>query len=81
MEEQREPQKPVDETEDDISDLELQDDVLEKKMRKLEAEANRLLHHSSELLKALNMGTSKQEESKDIESNQTTNAGDKDEII
>jgi len=81
MEEQLDPQKPVDETEDEISDLELEDDALEKKMRKLEAEANRLLHHSNELLKSLNMGTSKQEESKDIESNQKTDVGDKDEVI
>lgn len=76
MEEKIDPQKPVDDTEDDITELELEDDALEKKMRKLEAEANRLLHHSNELLKELNTGKANQEELKDIESNEKTSAED-----
>ena len=54
--------KDIEAIEDDISELELADDALEKKMRKLESEAARLLHHSNELLKAVNKETSKQEE-------------------
>ncbi len=50
------------EIEDDISDLELEDDALYKKVRKLESEAARILRQSSELLKSLSKDTSKQEE-------------------
>ena len=42
------------EIEDDVTELELEDDVLEKRMRKLESEASRLLNHSNELLQELN---------------------------
>jgi hypothetical protein len=52
----------TDEIDDDITELELEDDVLEKKVRKLESDAARLLNHSNELLKELNKGTSKQAE-------------------
>jgi uncharacterized protein YoxC len=54
--------KDIEAIEDDISELELADDALEKKMRKLESEAARLLHHSNELLRELNKGKSIQEE-------------------
>jgi hypothetical protein len=50
------------EIEDDILESELADDALEKRMRKLESEAARILHQSSELLKSLSKETSKQEE-------------------
>jgi hypothetical protein len=49
------------ESEDDITELELEDDALEKKMRKLESDAERLLHHSNELLQELNKTRAKQE--------------------
>jgi len=62
MEETFDPDKAAVEAEDEISELELRDDVLEKKMRKLEAEAQRLLHHSSQLLKELTKSSSKEEE-------------------
>ena len=49
------------EMEDDITDLELEDDALEKKTRKLESEAERLLHLSNVLLQELNKARAKQE--------------------
>jgi|GEM_PF-1123635 hypothetical protein len=62
MQENMDPEKAAVEAEDEISELELRDDVLEKKMRKLEAEAQRLLYHSSQLLKELTKSSSKEEE-------------------
>jgi hypothetical protein len=62
MNETFDPDKATVEAEDEISELELCDDVLEKKMRKLEAEAQRLLHHSSQLLEELTKSSSKEEE-------------------
>jgi hypothetical protein len=57
------------EIEDDITELELEDDALEKKTRKLESEADQLLHISNVLLQELNKARAKQEETKqdDIE--------------
>jgi len=49
------------EIEDDITDLELKDDAMEKKTRKLESEAERLLHLSNVLLQELNKARAKQE--------------------
>ena len=69
MAEKLDPKQTNDEIEDDITELELEDDALEKRMKKLEREASRLLHHSNELLQELNKGRSKQEDSefKDME--------------
>ena len=47
---------------DEITELELEDDALEKRMRKLEAESARLLDHSNELVKMLSKDKAKQEE-------------------
>lgn len=47
---------------DEILEAELEDDALEKKMRKLEADAARILHQSTELLREMNKGKEKQEE-------------------
>ena len=44
--------------------MELEDDALEKKTRKLESEADRLLHLSNVLLQELNKARAKQEETK-----------------
>ena len=52
----------TDEIDDDILEAELEDDALEKKMRKLESEAARILNQSNELLRELNKGKEKQEE-------------------
>ena len=52
------------EIEDDVNELELEDDALEKKTRKLESEADRLLHLSNVLLQELNKARAKQEETK-----------------
>jgi hypothetical protein len=52
----------TEETEDEITAPELQDEALEKKMRKLEDEASRLLNHSNELLKTVNKERAKQED-------------------
>jgi arsenate reductase-like glutaredoxin family protein len=52
----------TDEIDDDILEAELADDALEKKMRKLESEAARILNQSNELLRKLNKGKEKQEE-------------------
>ncbi|MGO8715856.1 MAG: hypothetical protein ACLPSL_14095 [Smithella sp.] len=57
------------EIEDDVAELELEDDALEKRMRKLEREASQLLNHSNKLVQELNKARSKQEQTKqdDIE--------------
>ena len=52
-----------DEIDDEILEAELKDDALEKKMRKLEADAARILHQSNEVLREMNKGKEKQEES------------------
>lgn len=49
---------------DEILESELADDALEKRMRKLESEANRILHQSDELLREMNKGKEKQEDVK-----------------
>ena len=51
-----------DEIDDEILEAELKDDALEKKMRKLEADATRILHQSNEVLREMNKGKEKQEE-------------------
>jgi hypothetical protein len=66
--EKLDPKQTGDEIEDDVPELELEDDGLEKKMRKLEREAGRLLDHSNELLRSLNKETSKLEETKQEDS-------------
>jgi hypothetical protein len=38
---------------DEITEQELNDDALEKRMKKLEAESARLLNHSNELIKSM----------------------------
>jgi hypothetical protein len=52
----------TDEIDDEILEAELKDDALEKKMRKLEADAARILYQSNELLREMNKGKEKQEE-------------------
>ena len=64
MAEKLDPKQASDEIEDDFTELELEDDALEKRMKKLEREASRLLHHSNELLQELSKETSKPEETK-----------------
>jgi predicted nuclease with TOPRIM domain len=54
--------KNIEAIEDDISELELEDDALEKKMRKLEQEVSRLLDHSNELIREMSKGKATQEE-------------------
>jgi arsenate reductase-like glutaredoxin family protein len=63
MAEKLDPKQTSDEIEDDITELELEDDALESRMKKLEREASRLLNHSNELLQELNKARSKQEDS------------------
>jgi uncharacterized protein YoxC len=62
MAEQLETKQTSDEIEDGITELELEDDAFEKRMRKLEKEAARLLHHFNELLQELNKEKSNSEE-------------------
>ena len=50
------------EIDDEILESELEDDALDKKMRKLESEAARILHQSNELLQELNKARAKKEE-------------------
>jgi hypothetical protein len=57
-----------DEIDDEILESELADDALEKKMRKLESEATRILNQTNELLRELNKGKEKPEEIKQEES-------------
>ena len=47
---------------DEILEAELADDALEKKMRKLEADAARILHQSNEVLREMRKGKANQEE-------------------
>lgn len=53
-----------DEIEDNFTEAEAEDDALESRMKKLEKEATRLLKHSNELLQTLDKETSRQEETK-----------------
>jgi len=46
---------------DEILEAELADDALEKRMKKLEAEAARVLHQSTELLQEMNKAREKQQ--------------------
>jgi predicted nuclease with TOPRIM domain len=52
----------TEEMEDEITAPELDDDALEKRMRKLEDEVSRLLNHSNELLQTVNKERAKQED-------------------
>ena len=63
MAEKLDPKQTSDEIEDDITDLELEDDAMEKRMKKLEKEASLLLNHSNELLQELNKARAKQVDS------------------
>ena len=54
----------IDEIEDNFTEAETEDDALESRMKKLEKEATRLLKHSNELLQTLNKETTRQEETK-----------------
>ena len=49
------------EIEDDITELELEDNALEKKIIKLESDAERVLHLSNKLLQEMNKAREKQE--------------------
>jgi len=63
----------TEEIDDDILEAELEDDALEKKMKKLESEAARLLNLSSGLLKELSKNSANQEEAlqdEDVKSEQ-----------
>jgi hypothetical protein len=53
--------KDIEAIDDEILESELADDALEKKMRKLEAEAERILHQTNELLREMSKGKEKQE--------------------
>lgn len=52
----------TEEIDDEILESELEDDALEKKMRKLESEVARVLNQSSELLQELNKGRENKED-------------------
>jgi len=54
-----------DEIDDEILDAELEDDALEKKMRKLESEAARILNQSNELIREMNKGKENQKETEE----------------
>ena len=58
-----------DEIDDEILEAEMGDDALEKKMKKVESEAARILKQSSELLKVLTRDSSQQEEQNQVEKN------------
>jgi len=58
----------TEELDDEILEAELEDDALEKKMRKVESEVARLLHHTNELLQMLNGERAKREEAQKEES-------------
>ena len=64
MAEKLAPKQTRDEIETDVTELEMEDDAFESKIRKLERDAERLLNHSNELLQSLNKGTSKQGKTK-----------------
>ncbi|MFZ1982560.1 MAG: hypothetical protein WAU61_14750 [Smithella sp.] len=68
MADQLETKQTSDEIEDDVAELELEDDALEKRMRKLEREAAQLLNRSNELVQDLNKARSKREEAKQEDS-------------
>jgi predicted nuclease with TOPRIM domain len=68
MAEKLAPKQTGNEIEDDITEQELEDDALEKRMKKLEREASRLLNQSNELLHEFNKARSKQEEAKQEDS-------------
>ncbi|MCX5849614.1 MAG: hypothetical protein NTW65_09210 [Deltaproteobacteria bacterium] len=57
--------KDINEIDDEILEAELADDALEKKMRKLESEAARLLHQSNELIRELSKEKAKEEEAQE----------------
>lgn len=61
----------TEEIEDDINELELEDDALEKKMKKLEDEVSRLLSHSNELLQAVDKERAKLKEGEEKELSST----------
>lgn len=54
--------KDVEAIDDEILEAELADDALEKKMRKLEADAARILHQTNELLREMSKDKEKEEE-------------------
>ncbi|MGD0169146.1 MAG: hypothetical protein ABSE54_05415 [Smithella sp.] len=68
MADQLETKQISDEIEDDVAELELEDDALEKRMKKLEREASQLLNHSNELVQELNKTRAKREEAKQEDS-------------
>jgi len=55
-----------DEIDDEILESELEDDALDKKMRKLESEAARILNKSNELIREMNKEAPKQEEAEGV---------------
>ncbi|HNZ64952.1 MAG TPA: hypothetical protein PKJ10_03870 [Smithella sp.] len=57
----------TDEIEGDILEAELEDDALEKRMRKLEADAARLLDHSTELIREMTKGREQREKQQEEE--------------
>lgn len=59
--------KDMSEIDDEILEAELEDDALEKKMRKLESEATRILNQSTELLQELNKTRAKKDEETKLE--------------
>lgn len=52
----------TEEIDDEIPEAELADDALEKRMRKLEADAARILHQSNELIQEMNRARAKQQQ-------------------
>lgn len=64
------------EIDDDLIDIELEGDALERGMRKLEDEAERLLHYTNDLLQELNKERAKREAVKqEDEKTQNTEEG------
>ena len=64
------------EIDDDLIDIELEGDALEKGMRKLESEAERLLRYTNALLQELNKDRAKREAMKqEDEKTQSTEEG------
>ena len=55
----------TDEIDDEILEAELADDALEKRMRKLEADATRILHQSNEVLRQMRKEKEKEEEAQE----------------
>lgn len=58
----------TEEIDDEILESELLDDALEKRIRKLEAEACRILRQSNELIKEMNRARANQQEAPAAES-------------